>query len=185
MRLTKVHIAPSDIGVGVFASKDISQGETVIRFRGPLMDGEEVLRRKGDREGEVLQVGRDLYLDPVEPGRSVNHSCEPNAGLVSDTRLVALRDIRAGEEVRFDYSTTVDDEDGWEIDCLCGARQCRGRIRAFSSLPLVIRRRYLALGIVPSFMVPPVVRRREGRGSSRSGPVRRRRYGRRWGSVFC
>jgi hypothetical protein len=64
--------------------------------------------------------------------------------------LVALRDIEAGEEVTWDYSTTMF-EDDWEIECLCGAYNCRGRIREFRYLPDDIKRKYISFGIVPEY----------------------------------
>ena len=57
----------------------------------------------------------------------VNHSCAPNLGLFpmvgadggdGDLFLVARRDIAAGEELSFDYSTSMVDEP-WAMDCAC------------------------------------------------------------------
>jgi len=169
-----VFVGPSGIdGVGVFASRDIPKNGFILRFRGKRISGEEALR-KGEREGEVLQVGEDEYIDPVEPGRSTNHSCEPNAGIRDDVTLIALRDIRAGEEIRFDYSTTISDGDGWEMDCRCGEKRCRGRVRAFSSLPAILRLRYAELDVVSSFLLPR--RRRSGASAARPKPLRRISY---------
>lgn len=36
--------------------------------------------------------------------------------------------------------------------CHCGAPSCRGVVRSFSTLPVSLRRRYLDLGIVASFI---------------------------------
>ena len=86
-----------------------------------------------------LQVGIDRYLYLDEPGRLVNHSCSPNAAVVSDITLVAIRLIVAGEEIRFDYSTTIGD--GWTMACRCGSPECRGLVVAFQLLPEPLRRR--------------------------------------------
>ena len=57
----------------------------------------------------------------------VNHSCAPNLGLFpmvgaggvdGDLFLVARREIAAGEELSFDYSTSMVDEP-WAMDCAC------------------------------------------------------------------
>ena len=56
---------------------------------------------------------------------------DPNAGFAAgEPVLYALRDIRAGEEVCFDYSTAMS-EAGWELECRCGAAGCRGVVRAW------------------------------------------------------
>jgi hypothetical protein len=64
----------------------------------------------------------------------LNHACAPNARVDTGARrLVALRDIRRGDEVTFDYLTTE-----WEMaepfECGCGAEHCRGGIAGFSRL---------------------------------------------------
>jgi hypothetical protein len=40
---------------------------------------------------------------------------------------LARRDIKAGEEVTYDYGTT-ECNPKWTMDCLCGLECCRGRI---------------------------------------------------------
>ncbi|MBI2625395.1 MAG: hypothetical protein HYW70_03640 [Candidatus Nealsonbacteria bacterium] len=54
-------------------------------------------------------------------------------------------------EITFDYSTTMD-EDDWGMDCQCGSKSCRGRIRDFKYLPPDIQKKYLDLGIVPEYI---------------------------------
>ena len=100
----------------------------------------------------TIQIGIDQYVDPYSPARYLNHSCAPNAGFVDEIRLIALRQILPGEEIRFDYSTTML-ERYWELDCECGAGNCRKRIRDFDLLPLEVQTRYLRLGIVQNFIV--------------------------------
>ena len=57
----------------------------------------------------------------------VNHSCDPNAGLVGQIVLVALRDIKVGEEICFDYATS-DGSPYDEFECGCGSRLCRHHV---------------------------------------------------------
>ena len=66
--------------------------------------------------------------------------------------MIALRDIEAGEEIRFDYSTCMS-ERLWTMRCRCGEANCRGIVRDFHDLPAEIRRRYLAAGIVQRFIL--------------------------------
>ena len=61
----------------------------------------------------------DLYLvsgETPEPGDMINHSCEPNCGLLGQMLLVAMRDIARGEELCFDYAT-CDASDYDEFRC--------------------------------------------------------------------
>src|SRR5690606_33853967 len=60
-------------------------------------------------------------------GDFVNHSCEPNAGLLGQIGLVAMRAIAAEEEICYDYAMS-DGSAYDEFDCSCGMRLCRGRI---------------------------------------------------------
>ena len=87
----------------------------------------------------------------------VNHSCAPNLGLFpmvgagggdGDLFLVARREIAAGEELSFDYSTSMVDEP-WAMDCACvfflgggGAQQRRPRARGACPRPSPARRRW-------------------------------------------
>ena len=149
-----VRIAECDVGRGLFASRSISQGEVILRFDGPVLSLADV-RAKGPRAANALQIGVDRYLDLTEPGRLVNHSCAPNAGVCDDEMLVAIQAIAAGEEIRFDYSTTIGDF--WSMSCRCGAPTCRGTVASFASLPADLRSRYAGLGIVQRFLIAPSV----------------------------
>jgi hypothetical protein len=142
-------VRESKTGRGVFAMERIAAGALLLRFTGPLLRYEQTTPQT-----LALQIGPDLYIG--ESGAAddcVNHSCDPNAGLIidgTDVRLIALRDIAADEQITFDYSTTMD-EDDFEFACLCGSPRCRGRIRDFKHLPTSLQRRYVELGVVPEY----------------------------------
>jgi hypothetical protein len=145
-----LEVKTSSTGRGVFATVDIARGRLLMPFTGPLLRYEQTTPLT-----LALQIGPDLYVG--ESGGlddCVNHSCDPNSGLVisgTDVRLYALRDITAGGQITFDYSTTMD-EDDFEFDCLCGSAVCRGKIRDFKHLPGELKRKYLALGVVPGYL---------------------------------
>ena len=65
--------------------------------------------------------------DPAEPGDLVNHSCDPNCGLVGAVLVVAMRDIEPGEEITFDYAM-CDSTDYDEFDCSCDTQHCRKHV---------------------------------------------------------
>jgi hypothetical protein len=72
-------------------------------------------------------------------------------------RLIAIADIIAGEEIFYDYSTTMN-EDYWTLACLCGSASCRGSVGDFKYLPLHTRQRYLRFGIVQGYLVRQLTR---------------------------
>ena len=57
-------------------------------------------------------------MPPFDPADFVNHSCDPNCGIVGSILLVTMRDIEAGEELCFDYAMT-DSDDYDEFTCEC------------------------------------------------------------------
>lgn len=146
-----IYAAACNVGMGVFANREIAPWEVILEFGGPIIDFAET-KRRGPRECMAIQIGEDRYFDTRAPGVLVNHSCFPNAGIMWDRFLVALRPIRKGQEIRFDYSTTMQ-EQSFTMTCLCGDPHCRGEVRDFSTLPREVQSRYLSQGIVMSFIV--------------------------------
>ena len=90
----------------------------------------EQLREISAQLGPVeIQIGDDLFIAPVTPEEREgsmlfsNHSCDANLGVWGNIVFVALRDIRAGEELTHDWCTTDDDE--YSVECKCGVAKCR------------------------------------------------------------
>lgn len=143
-------------GSGVFTDAFIAAGQPILTVEGPLMTPEELTDPY--EEARAYQVGPRLYISPRDPyGPFMNHACEPNCGfriLLAPrvvATLVAIRDIRAGEELSFDYATIARD-DPWRMACSCGSPRCRGTIGEFQDLPPDLQRRYIDLGIVSDYV---------------------------------
>ena len=74
-----------------------------------------------DHEVQIhaLQIDDELFLAsalPFDDADYVNHSCEPNCGIVGSVLLVTMRDVAAGEELCFDYAMTdTDDYDEFDV----------------------------------------------------------------------
>jgi hypothetical protein len=145
------HVEECDLGLGVFADKDIAPGEIIFVFGGPIIDFAET-KRRGDRECMPIQIGPNKYIDTLAPGIYVNHSCQPNAGIRNDRDLIALRNISKGEEIRFDYSTTMQ-ENSFRMECRCGKSNCRKIVNDFSTIPAELQKQYLSQKIVMQFIV--------------------------------
>ncbi|HLD12179.1 MAG TPA: SET domain-containing protein-lysine N-methyltransferase [Candidatus Nanoarchaeia archaeon] len=90
-----------------------------------------------------IKIGENSWLQPSHgsPGRYVNHSCSPNAGIVGVKRVIAMRRISSGEEITIDYATT-DDDPSWVMHCKCGVPLCRKIIRGIQFLPKPLRKKY-------------------------------------------
>lgn len=152
-------------GKGVFATQPIPDGEVVRQFTGTSYDLRGILAiiDAGEEAGaDPLGVDDDEYLDLDETSRTFNHSCEPNCYLRGRSTLVALRDIAPGEELTYDYSTTMNDDEvlleetgheKWTCPCHCGSTHCRGIIDQFATLPAARQQFYLRRGYAPDFIL--------------------------------
>jgi SET domain-containing protein len=119
------------VGFGVFTTNFIANGAFVLRFGGEVFETKDV-----PPECFAMQIDDDSWLcsDGSLLDDRVNHSCDPNTGfLKNDPALYALRDILPGEELTWDYSTSIS-ERGWCLDCLCGSTNCRRVILPFGEL---------------------------------------------------
>ncbi|HTQ05064.1 MAG TPA: SET domain-containing protein [Polyangiaceae bacterium] len=72
------------------------------------------------------------YVDAVgdrvlcgDNARFINHHCEATCLLVGARLEIAVRDIRAGEELTDEYGALNIEE---PFECACGSRECRGQI---------------------------------------------------------
>jgi hypothetical protein len=124
-------------GKGVFANRYFRKGETVV-----VGKKVEIL---SERTMHSFQMDFDLHIQLDEPGRLLNHSCDPNTGVRNNKfggyDFVALVDIPAGTEITWDYETTEYISIAVP-ECCCGSPQCRLHIRGFKFLPLEIKKKY-------------------------------------------
>jgi SET domain-containing protein len=124
IRESKIH------GRGLFAIADIAKNEIVAVKGGHIVDRKTLREKITLVLGPVeIQIGDDLFIAPVSDGERessmlyLNHSCQPNLGVRGEITFVAMRDIRAGEELTHDWAMT--DDDDYSIECNCGASDCR------------------------------------------------------------
>ena len=156
-------VEPTHLGHGVFAQKPFLPAEVILEFSGPRLHQQEIPAIDKPEDDRYLQVGPTEYLGPSKSFDDfVNHSCNPNCGIQfkkNKILLAAIKPIHKNEEITWDYSTTMA-EDDWEMDCHCGSPICRKKIRDFKSLPLLTKKKYINLKIVPAFVLqnpPPLL----------------------------
>jgi uncharacterized protein len=123
VRESKIH------GRGLFAIARIAKDKIVAVKGGHIISREE-LREITPRLGPVeIQIDDNLFIAPVtDEERELsmlysNHSCDANIGMRGEITFVAMRGIRAGEELTHDWATT--DDDDYSVECKCGAPNCR------------------------------------------------------------
>jgi len=143
-------------GKGVFALKDINNGNEVLQFQGSVVGYEELPHPYTAENDYYLQIGDGIFLGPSGSiDDFVNHSCYPNTGVLFDSgviKLVAVTPIPAGSEITFDYSTTMDDF-RWKMDCSCGSENCRHKLDNFVDLEAEIQAKYIQLGVIPDYIL--------------------------------
>lgn len=124
VRESKIH------GRGLFATADIAKDEIVAVKGGHIVDGKTLRKKIMPQLGPVeIQIDDDLFIAPVTDDERelsmlyLNHSCDPNLGMRGEITFVAMREIRAGEELTHDWAMT--DDDDYFLECNCGAPGCR------------------------------------------------------------
>jgi uncharacterized protein len=153
MKLGSPHISikTSAFGHGVFAEEAIAGGTVICAIEGNRISFADTLRLK-EKESYALQIDTDFYILCEPPFVFTNHSCQPNTGINHQLQLIALRDIPAGEELLWDYSTSML-ERHWTMNCQCKSVHCRKIITDFDLLNEEVQEKYIQQQIVLPFIV--------------------------------
>lgn len=141
-RLSPIH------GNGVFATELIKKGERVVRYKGVLRTHDEVDEMYGEEDENghtfLFTLNDDYVIDANEEGniaRWINHSCDPNCESMIEENangkshkdkvfIEAMRDIKPGEELTYNYGIVLDEPYTKELKklwgCKCGCEDCTG-----------------------------------------------------------
>ena len=141
VRNSKIH------GKGVFALATIRKGTRLIEYVGrriPEKFADEVYAEEDGKPSHTFLFSLDNgdVIDATVGGNSsrwINHSCAPNCEAVGEDDdgeehifIEAIRPIKAGEELAYDYSFEFDEPHTKELEqtypCRCGVSACRGTI---------------------------------------------------------
>lgn len=128
---------------GVFAKKNIRKNTKIIEYVGEIINKKEgdkrarlqyKLSKKDPSLGRtyIFELNNKYDLDGnvlYNPARLINHSCKPNAkykqiGL--RIFIVAIKSIKKGEEITYDYGYDLEDYKG--NPCRCNKPNCIGYI---------------------------------------------------------
>ena len=134
----------------MFALTPIRKGQRVVRYLGKLRSHDEVDEVYGDEDDTghtfLFTLNDDWVIDANVRGnvaRWINHSCRPNceSSVEEDPKgrsdhdriyIEALRDIRPGEELTYNYGIVLDVPHTaarkrlWA--CRCGSDGCTGTL---------------------------------------------------------
>src|SRR6266571_4068489 len=124
-------IKRSVTGLGLFAIEAIPKGRRIIEYVGPLIANEVVERSNGKY---FFGVNSKWSIDGSvhsNIARYINHSCRPNADAFVSGRRVWIwsrRNIRAGEEITYDYGEEYFEGIIKPMGCKC--EKCRAEVAA-------------------------------------------------------
>jgi SET domain-containing protein len=128
-------------GRGVYAVAPIKKGTRILEYLGERISHAEAdarYEKKGKDDGHTFLfiASNRTVIDAGVNGndaRFINHSCDPNCETVIENSRVfidAIRNIKPGEELGYDYQltweSTDDPEDLALYACRCGSKKCRG-----------------------------------------------------------
>jgi hypothetical protein len=130
-------VETTDKGKSIIADENIQKGDSIFSFIGVALPLNEASYKS-------WQITDDLCIESTEGfDNSLNHSCNPNCYINFEQNpnqpvLVALRDIKKGEELSFDYNTTdynlKDLKVPESFHCQCKASNCLGEIKGYKYL---------------------------------------------------
>ena len=133
-------------GKGLFARRAIRKGEIVAIKGGHVYDERGLAKIKSKIAASYVQIADGFYIGAATAAEVkknkifINHSCRPNVGIRGQIICVALRDIRAGEELTYDWAMEENAPDS--TPCRCGAPNCRGLLTGRDWMRRDLQRRY-------------------------------------------
>lgn len=131
-------------GLGVFACRTFSTGAIVLTIDDTHVVTDESALTADQHEFDLDYVDGKVIL-MQEPEKFINHSCDPNVYVKTEQNVrnvYTIRDIKAGEEITYDYAVNGDNEGTFE--CHCGSPICRKvYVGNFFKLPIERQKYYL------------------------------------------
>ncbi len=114
------------MGLGLFATAPIQKGEFIIEYTGELISASEADKRLTKY---LFEINKWYTIDGSTReniARYMNHFCKPNAEVeieAGQLNFYATRNIKAGEELGYDYGKEYVDEFIKPLGCKCAAHE--------------------------------------------------------------
>ena len=121
-RKFKVKRSAPGMGLGLFATEKIEEGEFIVEYIGEIITAEEANKRL---TRYLFEIDDDYTIDGAtreNVARYMNHLCDPNVEAEIESgqiKFYALRDIEPGEELGYDYGEEYFDEFIKPYGCGC------------------------------------------------------------------
>ena len=135
MRLYKIKKSKID-KKGLYANQNIKKGVRIIEYKGKIIStkkSDTSSKFDNDKAIYLFNINKRYDLDgdfKFNIARLINHSCDPNCEVFGKGLKVwvyAMRDIKAGEELSYDYGFSFD-KDYKNYPCKCKSKNCVGYI---------------------------------------------------------
>lgn len=122
--------------VGVFATRNLKKNSIVVDASQFLCEKfipwekynelDSITQRKvmDYCSGDVKGFYAPPDLNYLSIAWHLNHSCEPNVGFDDGYNFVAMKNIKMGEELFWDYCYDESNPD-FKMNCSCGSKKCR------------------------------------------------------------
>ena len=124
----KVAVKRSKAGLGLFAAELIPKGSCIIEYVGRVISKKEEYT---SRSKYLFEINSRRTIDGAmrsNIARYINHSCRPNVEAENwqgRIFMMAYRNIKAGEELSFDYGQEYWDEHIKGKGCRCDKCQAK------------------------------------------------------------
>ena len=143
---------------GVVSKKAFGKGVTIFSIRGPI---------KTKPTKYSFSIGLNEHVEPerndgsFDFGHYLNHSCNPNTkikvvrykGRLPYLKVVARRNIKAGEELTFDYASLEYAITLKNVQCQCKDASCRKYMCGFKDLPETYVQKYIKEKMIPKHLL--------------------------------
>lgn len=125
---SRLRVGKSYAGYGLFATDSFKKGERVVEYVGYKVPNKVIEDMKGDNK-YLFDLNKTHTIDgrpKFNIARWANHACKPNAE--ADTSkgriyLSAIKNIKPGDEITWDYGKEYFDEYIGKEKCRCNS--CR------------------------------------------------------------
>lgn len=117
-----LRVGKSQTGKGLFAMEDIKKGSCIIEYTGVVVKKEDLTKIKSKY---LFEIGKNITINgnvPKNKARYINHSCRPNCeadGPEGHAYIMAIKNIKTGEELTYDYGKEYFNEYIKPVGCLC------------------------------------------------------------------
>ena len=121
---------------GLCAARDIKMGEKIIEYVGKKITHKQAENntKYGYDITYLFTINKRYLLDgdfKFNTARLINHSCDPNCEVLDTSKtkiwITAMKDIKKGEELSYDYGFGFD-SNYKDHKCKCGSKNCVGFI---------------------------------------------------------